>query len=174
MNRKSWYHGTKLDFTSSTSLNILRSMLIHKININLNVNLVAYFVFSTGVHKKASLHNILLFSKHSFENITRIESESQKAHPWPSWPARGQLELAAHLVSPRGEPGLPPHSLHRSLWARRPSFALWQCLTSVDAGIGSWDTKLWLDELGDEGNESGDNGTLSCVRQTHKKECHVA
>lgn len=66
MNRKSWYHGTKLDFTSSTSLNILRSMLIHKININLNVNLVAYFVFFDWSPQKSITTQYSTFFKTQF------------------------------------------------------------------------------------------------------------
>lgn len=47
-------------------------------------------------------------------------------------------------------------------------------LTSVDAGVGSRDAKLRLDELGDEGDESGDNGAFGRVRQTDEQEGHIA
>lgn len=47
-------------------------------------------------------------------------------------------------------------------------------LTSVDAGAGGWDTKLRLNELGDEGDEGGDDGALRRVGQTDKQKGHVA
>lgn len=46
--------------------------------------------------------------------------------------------------------------------------------TCVDAGVGGGDPELRLDEFGDEGDESGDDGTLGCVGETHKQEGHVA
>lgn len=47
-------------------------------------------------------------------------------------------------------------------------------LTGVDAGAGCWDAELRLDELGDEGDESGDDGAFCRVRQTDEQEGHVA
>lgn len=46
--------------------------------------------------------------------------------------------------------------------------------TCVYAGSGGRDAELRLDELGDEGDEGCDNGTLSCVGQANKQESHVA
>lgn len=47
-------------------------------------------------------------------------------------------------------------------------------LTSIYAGVGGGDTKLWLNKLGDEGDEGGDDGTLCCVGQADEQEGHVA
>ncbi len=46
--------------------------------------------------------------------------------------------------------------------------------TCVYAGTGGRDSKLRLDELGDEGDEGSDNGALGRVGQTHEQESHVA
>lgn len=46
--------------------------------------------------------------------------------------------------------------------------------TCVDAGVGGRDPELRLDEFGDEGDESGDDGTFGRVGETHKQEGHVA
>ncbi len=47
-------------------------------------------------------------------------------------------------------------------------------LTGVDAGTGGRDAKLRLDELGDEGDESGDYGAFCRVGQADEQEGHVA
>lgn len=47
-------------------------------------------------------------------------------------------------------------------------------LTGVDAGAGGRDAELRLDELWDEGDESGDDGAFCRVRQTDEQEGHVA
>lgn len=49
-----------------------------------------------------------------------------------------------------------------------------KALTSVNAGVGGWNTKLWLDKLWNEGDEGGDDGTLCRVGQADKQEGHVA
>lgn len=49
-----------------------------------------------------------------------------------------------------------------------------EALTSVDAGVGGWDTELWLNKLWNEGDEGGDDGTLRRVGQADKQEGHVA
>ena len=49
-----------------------------------------------------------------------------------------------------------------------------ETLTSVYAGVGGRDTKLWLNKLGNEGDEGGDDGTLCRVGQADKQEGHVA
>lgn len=46
--------------------------------------------------------------------------------------------------------------------------------TRVYAGVGGRDSKLRLDELGDEGDEGSDDGALGRVGQTHEQESHVA
>lgn len=47
-------------------------------------------------------------------------------------------------------------------------------LTGVDAGIGGRDAKLRLDEFGDEGDESSDDGAFRCVGQADEQEGHIA
>ena len=47
-------------------------------------------------------------------------------------------------------------------------------LTGVYAGVGGGDTELWLNELGDEGDEGGDDGALRRVGQADEQEGHVA
>lgn len=47
-------------------------------------------------------------------------------------------------------------------------------LTGVDARAGGRDPKLRLDELGDEGDESGDDGAFRRVGQADEEEGHVA
>ena len=47
-------------------------------------------------------------------------------------------------------------------------------LTRVDAGAGGRDAELGLDELRDEGDESGDDGAFCRVGQADKQEGHVA
>lgn len=46
--------------------------------------------------------------------------------------------------------------------------------TCVDAGVGGRDPELRLDEFGDEGDESGDDGALGRVGEAHEQEGHVA
>lgn len=47
-------------------------------------------------------------------------------------------------------------------------------LTCVDASAGGRDPKLRLDELGDEGDEGGDDGALSRVGEADEEEGDVA
>lgn len=47
-------------------------------------------------------------------------------------------------------------------------------LTGVDAGAGGRDAELRLDELGDEGDERGDDGAFCRVGEADEQEGHVA
>lgn len=49
-----------------------------------------------------------------------------------------------------------------------------EALTSVYAGVGGGNTKLGFDELGNEGDEGGDDGTFCRVGQADEQEGHVA
>lgn len=62
---------------------------------------------------------------------------------------------------------------NKSEWAKTATLSK-EALTGVYAGVGGGDTKLWLDKLGNEGDEGGDDGTLCRVGQADEQEGHVA